>query len=241
MSINEIILYLGELYSDYQVVADGVLYIFFITLFKVVLSSNKRSRNVATNVTNKSAEIDNIKETSEETLELIRNLKTENETLRSHIETIEHREDILGNMLKSFVKYSGINVEGKLDIAKMYDSFKSTLNIGDGEPAEQEIITVENKQKQKEIDEFNKKHGIDEEDTVGRRRLTNVGVFRKYIEEYLYKHPKIHPDKPPYIVMVRHLQPTERGLPIQVYGFSKEYSWKQYEQAQADIFYHILK
>jgi len=96
------------------------------------------------------------------------------------------------------------------------------------------------KGKQEEIDKFNKEHGINEEDTVGRRRLTNVGVFRKYIEEYLSKHPKMHPDKPPYIIMVRHLQPTERGLPIQVYGFSKEYTWKKYEQVQADIFDHIF-
>ena len=94
--------------------------------------------------------------------------------------------------------------------------------------------------KQKDIDEFNEKHGIDNDDTVGRRRLTNVGVFRKYIEAYLNKLDKIHDDKLPYIVMVRHLQPTERGLPIQVYCFSKEYSWKQYEQVQADIFDHIF-
>ena len=94
--------------------------------------------------------------------------------------------------------------------------------------------------KQNEIEDFNKNHGIDNDDTVGRRRLTNVGVFRKYIEAYLNKLEKIHDDKPPYIVMVRHLQPTERGLPIQVYCFSKEYSWKQYEQVQADIFDHIF-
>ncbi|MGM0497961.1 MAG: mechanosensitive ion channel family protein [Bacteroidota bacterium] len=94
--------------------------------------------------------------------------------------------------------------------------------------------------KQNEIDEFNIAHGIDNDDTVGRRRLTNVGVFRKYIESYLNKLEKIHDDNPPYIVMVRHLQPTERGLPIQVYCFSKEYSWKPYEQVQADIFDHIF-
>ena len=94
--------------------------------------------------------------------------------------------------------------------------------------------------KQKEIEEFNTKHGIDNEDTVGRRRLTNIGVFRKYIEAYLHKLEKVHDDNLPYIIMVRHLQPTEKGLPIQVYCFSKEYSWKQYEIVQADIFDHIF-
>jgi miniconductance mechanosensitive channel len=94
--------------------------------------------------------------------------------------------------------------------------------------------------KQEEIDVFNKEQGITDEDTVSRRRLTNVGVFRKYIQIYLEKHPKIHPNEPPYIIMVRHLQPTDRGLPIQIYCFSKEYEWKKYELVQADIFDHIL-
>lgn len=95
-------------------------------------------------------------------------------------------------------------------------------------------------EKQKEIEEFNKQLGITDEDTVSRRRLTNVGIFRKYIEEYLARHPKLHSNKPPYITLVRHLQPTEKGLPIQVYVFSKEYSWGNYEKVQADIFDHIL-
>lgn len=94
--------------------------------------------------------------------------------------------------------------------------------------------------KQKEIDAFNKTLGITDEDTVSRRRLTNIGVFRKYVENYLEKHPKIHPSQPPYIIMVRHLQPTDRGLPVQIYVFSKEQQWKYYEQVQADIFDHIL-
>ncbi|MGM0532507.1 MAG: mechanosensitive ion channel family protein, partial [Bacteroidota bacterium] len=94
--------------------------------------------------------------------------------------------------------------------------------------------------KQEEIDEFNSAQEITWEDTVTRRRLTNVGVFRKYVQTYLEKHPKIHPDEAPYIIMVRHLQPTEMGLPIQIYCFSKEIQWKYYEMVQADIFDHIL-
>ncbi len=95
-------------------------------------------------------------------------------------------------------------------------------------------------QKQEEIDQFNREHGITDEDTVSRRRLTNIGVFRKYVETYLEQHPHIHPSKQPYIIMVRHLQPTERGLPVQIYVFSKQQEWKYYEQVQADIFDHIL-
>ena len=94
--------------------------------------------------------------------------------------------------------------------------------------------------KQEEIEAFNKAQGITREDTVTRRRLTNVGVFRKYVQTYLEKHQKIHPNEAPYIIMVRHLQPTEKGLPIQIYCFSKAVQWKEYEMVQADIFDHIL-
>src|SRR6056297_15907 len=94
-------------------------------------------------------------------------------------------------------------------------------------------------QKQEEIEKYNKELDV-ENDRVSRRNLTNVGVFRKYVEIYLDKHPKIHPNIPPYITLVRHFQPTEKGLPIQIYCFSKEQSWGIYEQVQADIFDHIL-
>jgi len=95
-------------------------------------------------------------------------------------------------------------------------------------------------QKQEEIEQFNKEQGITDEDTVSRRRLTNIGIFRQYIEIYLEKNPKIQPNKPPFIIMVRHLQPTDKGLPIQIYAFSKEQKWAIYEKVQADIFDHIL-
>lgn len=95
-------------------------------------------------------------------------------------------------------------------------------------------------EKQQEIEEYNKKLGIDETDKVSRRNLTNVGIFRKYIETYLNNHPKVHGKDSGYTLIVRHLQPTEKGLPIQIYCFSKEQAWAIYEQVQADIFDHIL-
>ncbi|MFO7843557.1 MAG: mechanosensitive ion channel [Bacteroidales bacterium] len=94
-------------------------------------------------------------------------------------------------------------------------------------------------EKQEEIEKHNKRLGI-ENDRVSRRSLTNVGVFRKYVEIYLEKHPLIHPNNPPYITLVRHFQPTEKGLPIQIYCFSKLQAWGDYEKIQADIFDHIL-
>ena len=95
-------------------------------------------------------------------------------------------------------------------------------------------------EKQTEIETYNKQLEIDDNDKVSRRNLTNVGVFRKYIEIYLENHPKIHSSASGYTLIVRHLQPTEKGLPIQIYCFSKEQAWAIYEQVQADIFDHIF-
>ena len=94
---------------------------------------------------------------------------------------------------------------------------------------------IENRQK--EIEEFNRKHEIDESLPVNGRRMTNLGIFRKYLENYLKQHPKIN-DK--MTLIVRHLDPTEKGIPIQIYAFSREQAWARYESVQADIFDHVL-
>ncbi|TFH21442.1 MAG: mechanosensitive ion channel, partial [Bacteroidia bacterium] len=69
------------------------------------------------------------------------------------------------------------------------------------------------------------------------RKMTNLGTFRKYLEEYLQHHPKINKDM---TFMVRHLQPTDKGLPLEIYAFSLDQAWTNYEVIQADIFDHIL-
>ena len=67
--------------------------------------------------------------------------------------------------------------------------------------------------------------------------MTNLGTFRKYLEEYLQHHPKIHKDM---TFLVRHLQPNDKGLPVEIYVFSNDQAWANYEAIQADIFDHIL-
>ncbi len=89
----------------------------------------------------------------------------------------------------------------------------------------------------KEIEEYNEKMGFDTSMPVNGRRMTNLGIFRNYLESYLKNNPKINTNT---IYMVRHLQPTERGIPIQIYCFSAEKSWVQYEGVQADVFDHVL-
>lgn len=88
-----------------------------------------------------------------------------------------------------------------------------------------------------EIARFNKEKGLDKEAPVNTRRITNLGTFRKYLENYLREHPMIHNEM---TFLVRHLQPTEKGLPIEIYVFSKDQKWANYEAIQADIFDHVL-
>lgn len=69
------------------------------------------------------------------------------------------------------------------------------------------------------------------------RRMTNVGTFRKYLVSYLKNHPKIHQSM---TLIVRQLEPTTNGLPIEIYAFTNTTSWNAYEDIQSDIFDHII-
>ena len=91
--------------------------------------------------------------------------------------------------------------------------------------------------KEKEIEQYNKKNNIDPSVFVNGRRQTNLGVFRAYLKAYLKKREDINQNM---TFLVRHLQPTEKGLPVEVYVFTKTTEWADYENIQADIFDHIL-
>jgi len=86
-------------------------------------------------------------------------------------------------------------------------------------------------------DKFNKSKDIDESLLINGENQTNLGVYRKYVEAYLEKNPGINEVM---FQMVRHLAPTEKGIPIEVYCFSKDQEWLSYEHIQADIFDHII-
>ena len=92
-------------------------------------------------------------------------------------------------------------------------------------------------EKLKEIDRYNIDKKIDEADEVNRRSLTNVGTFRAYIKFYLKNNAKIHNDM---TFLVRQLAPQSDGLPIEIYVFSNDTNWVNYEAIQSDIFDHLL-
>lgn len=90
---------------------------------------------------------------------------------------------------------------------------------------------------EKELEAFNKQYNIDNSVLVNGRRQTNIGVFRAYLQGYLENREDISKEM---TFLVRQLQPTERGLAIQIYVFSKVKAWVAYEKIQSDIFDHIF-
>jgi len=92
-------------------------------------------------------------------------------------------------------------------------------------------------EKLKEINVHNIDKKINEADVVNRRSLTNVGTFRAYIKFYLKNNAKIHNDM---TFLVRQLAPQSDGLPIEIYVFSNDTNWVNYEAIQSDIFDHLL-
>ena len=90
---------------------------------------------------------------------------------------------------------------------------------------------------QNEIATHNDTNGHDKSSLVNGRNLTNIGLFREYAHQYLMTNQNLRTD---LTLMVRQLEPTENGLPIEVYCFSNNIEWAEYERIQADIFDHLL-
>ncbi|TBN06584.1 mechanosensitive ion channel [Hyunsoonleella flava] len=91
--------------------------------------------------------------------------------------------------------------------------------------------------KQKDVEAYNVENTIDKELLLNGRNLTNIGVFRKYVQTYIENHSAINKDM---TIMVRQLAPTAQGLPIEIYAFSSDKRWVNYEYIMADIFDHVL-
>jgi miniconductance mechanosensitive channel len=91
--------------------------------------------------------------------------------------------------------------------------------------------------RQSEIDKFNTNHKIDKSLLINGRNMTNFGLFRKYITQYLSQYPGLNKDM---ILLCRQLQPTPQGIPLEIYTFSNDKRFENYEYIMADIFDHIF-
>ncbi len=87
------------------------------------------------------------------------------------------------------------------------------------------------------INKHNEEHNANKSLMINGRNMTNLGVFRKYVETYLENHSAVNKEM---TMMTRQLAPTSQGIPLEVYVFSKDKRWQNYEFIMADIFDHLI-
>jgi miniconductance mechanosensitive channel len=142
---------------------------------------------------------------------------------------------------ESFTNWKGMQEAGGRRIKRSVSIDMSSIRFCDEAMLKRferfDLICDYVKEKEEEIREFNKNRNISEEDLISGRGQTNVGIFRKYLEVYLYQHPMVSKS---LTFLVRQLQPTSTGLPIEIYVFSTSTAWAVYEGVQSDIFDHVL-
>jgi len=141
----------------------------------------------------------------------------------------------------SFTNWRGMEESGGRRIKRSFNIDVTSIRFCTNEMLDRfekyDIITEYIKHARQETAEHNASLNIEPTDILSGEHITNVGTLRAYIIEYLKNHPKIRQDM---TFLVRHLAPTEHGLPIEVYVFSADQVWAHYEGIQADIFDHIL-
>ncbi len=141
----------------------------------------------------------------------------------------------------SFKNWRGMSESGARRIKRAIHIDVNTIKICSEKMLEKykniEYISEYIGDKIEEVEEYNRMRNIDLNEVSNGRRLTNIGTFREYVLSYLKQHPGIRQDM---TLLVRQLNPTENGLPLEIYAFSKDIVWKNYESLQADIFDHLL-
>lgn len=141
----------------------------------------------------------------------------------------------------SFKNWRGMNDSGGRRIKRALhikqDSIKCLSDDDIKSLKKIELITSYLESKQKDISDYNETNTVNKELLLNGRNLTNIGVFRKYIQTYIENHSAINKDM---TIMVRQLPPTAQGLPIEIYAFSSDKRWGNYEYIMADIFDHVL-
>jgi miniconductance mechanosensitive channel len=141
----------------------------------------------------------------------------------------------------SFKNWRGMSESGGRRIKRAINIDLSTIRFMSKKEIEElekiKILERYLRPKQMEIEDYNKRHEMNDDVSVNGRCQTNIGIFRAYVQEYLHQHPQIHPNM---TFLVRQLAATETGLPLEIYVFSKDQVWAHYEAIQSDIFDHLL-
>jgi miniconductance mechanosensitive channel len=141
----------------------------------------------------------------------------------------------------SFKNWRGMSNSGGRRIKRSLNVKIETIKFADDALIERlskvKLLTGFIQEQKEAVEEYNKEHGLMDEYQINARRPTNVGLFRRYIEYYLQNNTDLNQEM---TLMVRQLQPDTKGLPIELYCFSKTKIWADYEVVMADIFDHLF-
>ena len=140
----------------------------------------------------------------------------------------------------SFKNWSGMSASGGRRIKRSLNIDTTSIHFLD-EQEQQRLIQARllkpyMDSRYQEISEWNQQNAADHS-VLNLRKMTNIGTFRAYLQEYLRNHPRLRRDM---TMMVRQLAPDANGLPIEIYCFTSTVVWAEYESIQADIFDHIF-
>ena len=140
-----------------------------------------------------------------------------------------------------FTNWRGMSESGGRRIARTINIDVNTIRYCTPEMIEKykhySLIKDYITQKEEDILEYNKANRIDTSEIMNGRQQTNLGIFRAYIKAYINHNPKLNHN---LTMMVRQMQPTEFGVPLQIYAFSSDKQWTHYEDIQSDIFDHVI-
>ncbi len=143
--------------------------------------------------------------------------------------------------VETFINWRGILEAGSRRIKRsLIIDMRSVRFLDDEEIARlKDFVLLDDylNEKRQEIDDWN--HDLEAKGAkpVNERRITNIGTFRVYVDRYLRSLKTVNPN---LMIMVRQLQSSDIGLPIEVYCFANTTDWYTYEKIQADIFDHLL-
>ena len=139
-----------------------------------------------------------------------------------------------------FINWRGMTESGGRRISRSIIIDLDTVKFCTPEMIEKykkfQLVTDYITKKEEEIAKYNKEHSIDTSTLVNGRRQTNLGIFRAYLQAYIRQNPNLNHEM---TMLVRQKDPTEFGVPMQVYCFSSKTDWISYEAVQNDIFDHI--
>ncbi len=141
----------------------------------------------------------------------------------------------------SFKNWRGMSETGARRIKRAVNIKMSSVRFLQDEELEKyrhiQLLAPVLTERQREIEAYNNSLKADKQIPINGRHLTNLGLFRQYLTEYLRKHPKLNKQ---LTSMVRQLAPADTGIPLELYVFTATTVWVEYEGIMADIFDHVI-